>query len=70
MKNLSFHNPKQQLPQKGRSVLLKINHNILYEDGYIFDGINFRRYVFPILGKIIPKDTIVGWAYLADFAHR
>lgn len=65
---LHFRDPKKELPEPNRRLLLKIESPYTYEAGYIYDGKNFRRCVFEV-GKIITK-PILGWAYEDEFHHQ
>lgn len=65
---IQFRDPKKELPEPNRQLLLKIESPYTYEQGYIYDGKNFRRYVFEV-GEIITK-PVLGWAYQEEFHHQ
>ena len=65
---IQFKDPKKQLPEPNRQLLLKIESPYTYSEGYIYDGENFRRYVLEV-GEIITK-PVLGWAYQEEFHHQ
>lgn len=65
---IEFRDPKKQLPEPNRQLLLKIESPYTYSEGYIYDGKYFRRYVFEV-GEIITK-PVLGWAYIEEFYQQ
>lgn len=65
---IHFKDPKEQLPEPNRQLLLKIESPYTYEQGYIYDGKNFRRCVFEV-EEIVTK-PVLGWAYIEEFDHH